>query len=117
MTSPNSSPLPSNTFSENDPFTKDLSPPPTPPTSEYTDSECEKEDSWSSQASEYSKGTSDDEYGDPEEDEPCRKRRKLSQEETPDEEDEKSSNEDSSDTVEDDDEDDEEDDDEDDDEE
>ena len=83
MASPNSSPL--HSYSENEPATKELSPPPTPPTSEYSDSECEKEDSWPSQASEYSKGTSDDEYGDPEEDEPCSKRRKLSQEESDEE--------------------------------
>ena len=83
MASPNSSPL--HSYSDNEPVTKEISPPPTPPTSEYTDSECEKEDSWSSQASEYSKGTSDDEYGDPEDDEPCSKRRKLAQEENDEE--------------------------------
>ena len=69
MDSPNSPPLPSYSTSENEPFTKDLSPPPTPPTSDYTESEGDKEDSWPSQASEFSKGTSDDLYGDPEEEE------------------------------------------------
>ena len=73
MASPNSSPL--HSYSDSEPVTKVISPPPTPPTSEYTDSECEKEDSWSSQASEYSKGTSDDEYGDPEDDGSWRRRR------------------------------------------
>ena len=69
MDSPNSPPLPSISTSENEPFTKDLSPPPTPPTSDYTESEGDKEDSWPSQASEFSKGSSDHLYGDPEEEE------------------------------------------------
>ena len=69
MDSPNSPPLPSYSTSDNEPFNRDLSPPPTPPTSDYTESEGDKEDSWPSEASEFSKGTNDDLYGDPEEDE------------------------------------------------
>ena len=85
MDSPNSPPLPSYSSSDEEPRQSEISPPPTPPTSDYSESEGNKEeDSWPSEASEFSKGTSDDLYGDPEEDEVTSKRVKL----TPDESDE-----------------------------